>query len=81
MDFYRKSAFGLFDSSQKSFEIPVYQRAYCWEEEQWDAFLNDLLEQTEGDNNYFFGNILLETIRKDFLYEIIDGRRKEGNDR
>lgn len=76
MDFYRKSAFGLFDSSQKSFEIPVYQRAYCWEEEQWDAFLNDLLEQTEGDNNYFFGNILLETIRKDFLYEIIDGQQR-----
>lgn len=76
MDFYRKSAFGLFDSSQKSFEIPVYQRAYSWEEEQWDAFLNDLLEQTEGDNNYFFGNILLETIRKDFLYEIIDGQQR-----
>lgn len=76
MDFYRKSALGLFDSSQKSFEIPVYQRAYSWENIQWEAFLNDLIEQTEGNNNYFFGNILLETIQTDKLYEIIDGQQR-----
>src|SRR5690606_33208268 len=76
MDFYRKTVFGLFDSSQKSFLIPVYQRAYSWEKEQWNEFLNDLLEQIEGNNNYFFGNILLETIKKDLRYEIIDGQQR-----
>lgn len=76
MDFYRKTVFGLFDSSQKSFLIPVYQRAYSWEKDQWNEFLNDLLEQTEGNNNYFFGNILLETIKKDIKYEIIDGQQR-----
>jgi len=76
MDFYRKSILGLFDSSQKSFLIPVYQRAYSWEKEEWNVFLNDLLEQIEGDNNYFYGNILLETIKKDITYEIIDGQQR-----
>lgn len=76
MDFYRKTTLGLFDSSQKSFRIPVYQRAYSWEKEQWNTFLNDLLEQIEGNNNYFYGNILLETVQKDVLYEIIDGQQR-----
>lgn len=76
MDFYRKTTLGLFDSSQKSFEIPVYQRAYSWEKEQWQTFLNDLLEQIEGENNYFYGNILLETVKKDVKYEVIDGQQR-----
>jgi len=76
MDFYRKTTLGLFDSSQKSFSIPVYQRAYSWEKDQWNVFFNDLLEQIEGNNNYFYGNILLETVRKDISYEIIDGQQR-----
>lgn len=76
MDFYRKTTLGLFDSSQKSFSIPVYQRAYSWEKDQWNDFLNDLLEQIEGNNNYFYGNFLLETIKKDVKYEIIDGQQR-----
>lgn len=76
MDFYRKTTLGLFDSSQKSFIIPVYQRAYSWEKEQWNTFLKDLFEQIEGQNNYFFGNILLETLKKDTKYEIIDGQQR-----
>ncbi|MCU4177726.1 DUF262 domain-containing protein [Carboxylicivirga sp. N1Y90] len=76
MDFYRKTTLGLFDSSQKSFTIPVYQRAYSWEKPQWKTFLNDLIEQIEGGNNYFYGNLLLETIKKDVKYEIIDGQQR-----
>ena len=76
MDFYSKTTLGLFDSSQKSFEIPVYQRAYSWEKDQWQTFFNDLLEQIEGENNYFYGNVLLETVKKDIKYEIIDGQQR-----
>jgi uncharacterized protein with ParB-like and HNH nuclease domain len=76
MRFENKTTMGLFDSSQKHFIIPVYQRAYSWEKPEWRTFLNDLLEQIEGRNNYFFGNILLETINKDIRYEIIDGQQR-----
>lgn len=76
MQFKQTTILGFFDSSQKHFVIPVYQRAYSWGKEQWSVFLNDLIEQTLGDNNYFYGNILLETIKKDIQYEIIDGQQR-----
>lgn len=76
MQFKQTTIFGLFDSSQKHFIIPVYQRAYSWDKNEWSTFLNDLTEQTLGNNNYFYGNILLETIKKDIEYEIIDGQQR-----
>jgi len=76
MQFTQSTILGFFDSSQKSYEIPVYQRAYSWDKKNWTIFLEDLFEQMEGDNNYFYGNILLETIKKNRNYEIIDGQQR-----
>ncbi len=76
MNFNKRTVKGLFDTSQKSFVIPVYQRAYSWDRDQWKALLDDLKEQINGTNNYFFGNILLETINEDVEYEIIDGQQR-----
>lgn len=76
MNFNHKNLLELFDSSQKNFRIPVYQRAYAWEQKEWKTFLEDIVEQVEGSNNYFFGNILLETIKKGIQYEVIDGQQR-----
>lgn len=76
MQFIPNTILGLFDSSQKSYEIPVYQRAYSWEKQNWKTFLDDLLEQIQGHNNYFFGNLLLEVMQKNRKYEIIDGQQR-----
>ena len=76
MQFTPTTILGFFDSSQRSYEIPVYQRAYSWTKPNWTTFLEDLVEQLEGDNSYFYGNILLETIRKNRQYEIIDGQQR-----
>ncbi len=76
MQFRPTTVLGLFDSSQKHFIIPVYQRAYSWDKDQWNIFLTDLKEQIVGDNNYFYGNLLLETVKKDIQYEIIDGQQR-----
>lgn len=54
-----------------SYTIPVYQRAYSWEEAQWKVFLEDLQEATKGSNHYFFGNVLLENTG-----DIIDGQQR-----
>jgi len=42
MQFISNTILGLFDSSQKSYEIPVYQREYSWEKQNWKTFLDDL---------------------------------------
>jgi len=76
MQFRPTTVLGLFDSSQKHFIIPVYQRAYSWDKEQWTIFLTDLKEQIKGNNNYFYGNLLLEIVKKDVQYEIIDGQQR-----
>lgn len=76
MQFRPTTVLGLFDSSQKHFIIPVYQRAYSWDKDQWNIFLTDLKEQIRGDNSYFYGNLLLETVKKDIQYEIIDGQQR-----
>ncbi|MGX3044404.1 DUF262 domain-containing protein [Helicobacter sp. T3_23-1056] len=54
-----------------SYAIPVYQRAYSWEDAQWKVFLEDLQEATKGSNHYFFGNVLLENTG-----DIIDGQQR-----
>lgn len=76
MQFKQTTILGLFDSSQKHFIIPVYQRAYSWDNKNLPIFLSDLKEQIQGENGYFYGNILLETIKKDIEYEIIDGQQR-----
>lgn len=76
MQFRQENILTFFDSTQRYFIIPVYQRAYSWEEREWQTFLDDLKEQIEGDNNYFFGNILLEQIKEGIEYEIIDGQQR-----
>lgn len=76
MEFSQKTVLGLFDSSKKYFIIPVYQRAYSWEKSEWKNFIEDLEEQVKGENKYYYGNLLLETITKDREYEIIDGQQR-----
>jgi len=76
MQFKSTNVLEFFDSSQKCFVIPVYQRAYSWESDNWDTFLNDLKEQIKGNNNYFYGNLLLEIVKKGVRYEVIDGQQR-----
>ncbi|WP_233707106.1 DUF262 domain-containing protein [Helicobacter equorum] len=64
-----------FFEGDKQFCIPVYQRAYSWEEPQWKTFLEDLEEATKGENHYFFGNVLLEKDGNNRL-DIIDGQQR-----
>jgi len=75
MDFIPTTIRGLFDTSIQ-FIIPVYQRAYSWQKDNWDVFLQDLMEQVNHENEYSYGNLLLETIKKDMEYDVIDGQQR-----
>ncbi|TQR33131.1 DUF262 domain-containing protein [Campylobacter sp. MIT 99-7217] len=66
-----KQSIKEFFAGKKQYFIPAYQRAYSWEQKQLEQFLEDLKEASKGENNYFFGNVLLEKNN-----ELIDGQQR-----
>ena len=59
MDAGKSTISGVFNGS-RLLEIPFYQRAYVWEEEQWERFLGDMEFVTASKRPYFLGSIILK---------------------
>ena len=38
--------------------IPFFQRAYVWEEANWQRFLDDMVEVGKNDKGYFLGSVI-----------------------
>ena len=62
----------LFGMESLHFEIPKYQRAYSWERDQWEQFLEDLKDAESG---YYLGHFLFES-DDDSKYFVIDGQQR-----
>ncbi|MEI6258387.1 MAG: DUF262 domain-containing HNH endonuclease family protein [Deltaproteobacteria bacterium] len=62
----------LFDSKNRKFEIPSYQRAYSWDDKQVNQFIEDL---TNAEIHYYLGHFLFE-IKEDNVLYIIDGQQR-----
>jgi uncharacterized protein with ParB-like and HNH nuclease domain len=62
----------LFDSKNRRFEIPSYQRAFSWEDKQINQFIEDL---KNADNQYYLGHFLFEIKEENILY-VIDGQQR-----
>jgi len=62
----------LFDSKNRRFEIPSYQRAFSWEGKQINQFIEDL---KNAKNQYYLGHFLFEIKEKNILY-VIDGQQR-----
>ena len=58
-------------NGDKIFNIPKYQRAYAWEEEHLESFLDDLLHQ-RSEKSYFLGTLLFHERDTHGDYEFID---------
>jgi uncharacterized protein with ParB-like and HNH nuclease domain len=64
----------LFDSKNRKFEIPSYQRAYSWEEKQISQFIEDL---SNAENLYYLGHFLFETKEnEENTLFVIDGQQR-----
>lgn len=59
------------------YRIPRYQREYTWGKWQWDALIDDLLE---NNDKYFLGSIICIVDNKDALavryLELVDGQQR-----
>lgn len=47
-------------STHTVFEIPYYQRAYVWEEDNWKRFLEDMENISAVEKPYFIGSLILK---------------------
>ena len=64
-DYRRYPISTLLDIEQRViYTIPRYQREYTWNRAQWDALLDDLLE---NEPQYFLGSIICINQSKDAL--------------
>ena len=51
-----------FMQEESIIEIPFFQRAYVWEQEQWEQLFEDLLQSFENKKEHFLGSIILKQL-------------------
>lgn len=60
--------------------VPFYQRAYVWEEEQWERFLDDMVAVSKSEDHYFLGSVILKfessSTKDGEKRTIIDGQQR-----
>lgn len=62
--------------SDNFFTIPAFQRDYVWQEDNVEAFFNDIYESFDDNKSeYYLGNIVLAK-EEDGLWAIVDGQQR-----
>lgn len=59
MEAHTQSVSKIF-SGDMFFIIPYYQRAYVWDTEQWERFLEDMENVSKNKKSYFIGSMILK---------------------
>lgn len=76
MDAKTKSISDIFNGG-RILEIPFFQRAYVWEEQQWERFLNDMEHISATNKPYFLGSIILKQQgSSEDVRTIVDGQQR-----
>lgn len=68
----------LLNVQNEVYKIPLYQRSYAWDRDQWTDLWDDLLQLKEGDT-HFLGSIVVisSAYRKGLNYfEVVDGQQR-----
>jgi uncharacterized protein with ParB-like and HNH nuclease domain len=64
----------------RNLEIPFFQRAYVWDTEQWQRFLEDMRMVSIAKRPYFLGSVILKqqetASNKDSILTVIDGQQR-----
>ncbi len=63
----------------RAYKVPIYQRPYVWNEEQWQELYDDLLGLTDADV-HFLGSVVVVTDLKTTAaveyYQVVDGQQR-----
>jgi len=59
------------------YQIPPYQRPYSWGVDNVSQLLDDIwLAYEAEDQEYFIGSLITIEVKKDLLYEVVDGQQR-----
>lgn len=59
----------------KKFQVPLYQRDYSWDEDNWEDLWNDILNSYQENTVHYMGSVVLQNIDNK-RYFIIDGQQR-----
>ncbi len=62
-------------SKENFFNVPVYQRPFSWDEENFKDLISDLIS-AERDQEYFLGTIVLHKKGSKGEFDIVDGQQR-----
>ena len=64
----------IFNRGEK-YIIPLYQRAYAWEDKQLIALIEDIMDIDEAlDTKYYIGSLIVA--KSEDYYEVVDGQQR-----
>ncbi|MFM1842170.1 MAG: hypothetical protein RLZZ490_906 [Cyanobacteriota bacterium] len=74
----RTSNFGDLMGNGKIYHVPLFQRDYAWQEENWEDLWRDIVALAENpDGSHYLGAIVLQNSPKsDKVFTIIDGQQR-----
>lgn len=73
MDAGKRTINDIFNGN-RILEIPFFQRAYVWKEEQWERLIEDMETVTRTQRTYFLGSVILKQQRTNAANRIGDIR-------
>jgi len=66
----------IYNGNQVTYEVPIYQRNYAWQDYEISALIQDVYDAfLQGKNTYFIGT-LVSYHKGDQVYEVIDGQQR-----
>lgn len=69
-----KNAVADIFNGSRILDIPFFQRAYVWEQEQWERFLEDMEFVSENNKPYFLGSIISKQQETEMSVDVGDIR-------
>jgi len=81
MDAGKRTLNDIFNGN-RILEIPFFQRAYVWGEEQWERLIEDMETVTQDKKPYFLGSVILKQKKTDTsnnigdIRTLIDGQQR-----
>jgi hypothetical protein len=71
-----QSVHEIYNGDQVTYEVPIYQRNYAWEEDEISALIQDVYDAYKSKKNTYFIGTLVSYHKGDQVYEVIDGQQR-----